>query len=431
VSLLLDALKRAEQEKLARGTDPQKPARMAESSGFETESPRLAPISAPALELQPVEVTAPDMTAANAPSADAKAVQNAFAAKTAGTAPSGRHRMALWAGLGAIVVVVAAAGGYVWYTIQQLSPATFAARPRPRPPAAPTPPAASSEPSSAAKMEQLVALANAKPGPGMPAPMPPSAPTPPTPEATAVAPTQPADAAPRTAVVTPLAPPAGSASQKALEGMLREGQRVPADEPFSMQRSQEKPRVPAQVVSGYEALRLGDLERARREYEAAAQADPGNIDAQLGLATVEARLGQRALAASLYRKALEIDPRDPTALAGLAALGAAANGGFEGQIRADLATSDSAALHFSLGNVYATQRRWSEAQEEYFQAFRLDPANADIAFNLAVSLDHLGQGRLATEYYERALDAATRQAAQFDPAAVSRRLAELHAQARP
>jgi Tfp pilus assembly protein PilF len=419
VSLLLDALKRAEQEKLARGTEPQKAGRAPDTSGFDMESPRMAPLSAPVLELQPVEGgTAPSP----APGADAKAIQNAFAAKAA-AAPSGRQRLVLWAGLAAIVVAVAAAGGYIWYSIQQLTPPPFNPRPRVRPPALALPPAASIEPSSAAKMEQLVALANGRPG----AP------------AAAAAPAQPGPvaAASGTAVVKPLtaeralsAPQSGA--QQALEEMLRDGQRLREGEPFSLQRSAETPRVPTQVTAGYEALTLGDLERARREYAGAVRTDPNNLDAQLGLATVEARSGHRALAASLYRKALEIDPRDPTALAGLAGLAASARpDGVEAQLRADLSRGDSPAVHFALGNLYASQGRWSDAQAEYFEAYRGDPGNPDIVFNLAVSLDHLAQAKLAAGYYERALEAAQRQSAQFDPASVARRLAELHAAAHP
>src|SRR5206468_3357095 len=123
MSLLLDALKRAEQEKLARGGEPDKAPRAPDLSGFETESPRMAPLSAPVLELQPVDSTQPAAAApAAAPSADARAVQNAFAAK-APAAPTGRQRLVLWAGLAGILVVVLAAGGYIWYTIQQLTPA--------------------------------------------------------------------------------------------------------------------------------------------------------------------------------------------------------------------------------------------------------------------------------------------------------------------
>ena len=60
-------------------------------------------------------------------------------------------------------------------------------------------------------------------------------------------------------------------------------------------------------------------------------------------------------------------------------------------------------LHFTLGNQLAQQGRWAEAQQEYFKAFAAEPDNADFAYNLAVSLDHLRQPRLALEYYRRAL----------------------------
>jgi hypothetical protein len=42
-----------------------------------------------------------------------------------------------------------------------------------------------------------------------------------------------------------------------------------------------------------------------------------------------------------------------------------------------------------------------------------------------VSLDNLGQSRLAADFYQRALRAAGKQSAQFDRGQVSRRIAEL------
>ena len=48
-----------------------------------------------------------------------------------------------------------------------------------------------------------------------------------------------------------------------------------------------------------------------------------------------------------------------------------------------------------------------------------------ILHNLAVSLDRIGQPRLAAGYYRRALEAARAQSTGFDPAAVAKRLAEI------
>ena len=195
-----------------------------------------------------------------------------------------------------------------------------------------------------------------------------------------------------------------------------------------MDRASENPRrVPAEVSAGYAALRQGDLTSARRGYEAALASDPTNVDAHLGIATIAARSANRSLAADHYRRALDLDPRNATALAGLASLAEHSRpDALEEQLRANLAVHpDSAALQLTLGNLHAAQGRWSEAQSAYFEAHRLDPGSAEIAHNLAVSLDHLGQRRLAATFYRRAIDAARGRVAPFDPAAVSRRIAEL------
>jgi uncharacterized protein HemY len=133
------------------------------------------------------------------------------------------------------------------------------------------------------------------------------------------------------------------------------------------------------------------------------------------------------LAASHYRKVLDIDPRNGTALAGLASLADYAQPeGLESVLRANItADPKSPQLQYTLGNLYASQSRWNEAQAAYFEAHRLDPANADILYNLAVSLDHLRQPRVAADYYRRALDAAGGAPTQFDPGPVARRLAEI------
>ncbi|HWM43197.1 MAG TPA: tetratricopeptide repeat protein, partial [Burkholderiales bacterium] len=82
-------------------------------------------------------------------------------------------------------------------------------------------------------------------------------------------------------------------------------------------------------------------------------------------------------------------------------------------------------LNFTLGNQFAQQGRWAEAQAQYFKAFAAEPDNADFAYNLAVSLDHLRQPKLALEYYTRALALAKARGASFDLAAAEKRVAQL------
>ena len=88
---------------------------------------------------------------------------------------------------------------------------------------------------------------------------------------------------------------------------------------------------------------------------------------------------------------------------------------------------DSAPLNFALGNLYSRQSRWPEAQQVYFNAVAADGDNPDYLFNLAVSLDHLRQNRLAAQHYRLALEAAAKRPAAFDRSKVEQRVGELQA----
>jgi len=390
MSLLLDALKRAEQEKSARGATA--PA---------NDATRPAPSVKPTLELQPITAAAREAAAAKAAEA-----REAAAALMQAKAPSERQAPSkasiVWAIVGVAIVLIGAGVGYIWYAIQPVrAPATVGGRKRPAtpPPFAPTAPVAPPAAPLATARPPEVARLTPAPLPGV--------------EGAAQ------DTARGSARET-------SDPQQIMADLLKEaGARAAGPVKFS--RSERSASVPPEIRSAYAALVAGDLAAARRDYAAAVSADGSNLDALLGVATVEARRGNRDGARAYYRKVLEIDPRNATALAGLAATAeTAAPAALEAQLRAELARApESAALHVTLGGLYAAQSRWNEAQAQFFDAYRLEPRSADIAFNLAVSLDHLGQARLAAQYYTRALEAAAGQAPQFEAAAARRRLAEL------
>jgi len=390
VSLLLDALKRAEQEKLSRqgGTDAAPQAAGAAP----------APGSPSALELQPLGDGRAAAARPGQTRTDAEAANTVFQAK-AGNAPASRPGI-IWAISIAIAVVVVGAGIYVWYMMESLKPraAPVARSPRPLPMTLPT-----TAPSSPPILD-APATASAPPA--------------------AAATTTPAQA---TTAPTPSAAPAAP-PRDVIASLLQQGRLPAAARPdLTLERSSRPTTIAPAVAEGYRQLLAGDLAAARRSYSNAFAADAASIDAQLGLATVEARLGNRAEAAALYRRVLDLDPRNGTALAGLASLaGDARPEAMQESLQSALTHApDNPALHFALGNAFAEQSRWPEAQLEYYEAHRLDPGDADISYNLAVSLDHLGQSRAAAGLYARALASARLRGAQFDPASVARRLAEL------
>jgi tetratricopeptide (TPR) repeat protein len=368
VSLLLDALKRAEKEKQGRPEEP------------EARGPHLVGGKA-ALELQPIAAADAAASARGSPSQ---------AAAQALAPPARKRRGALWIAGAAVVVLIALGAGYVWYSINELQPRPIARRAPLAPIAAPT--------------QAPVA------------PPPQSSPTASTSATSATAPVPQAVAA----------PPVHEPPLRATQGRNEPPASAPAAALLQQNRG-PVPRVLPEVRDGYEALRRGDLTSAKRSYGAAVANEPNNLDALLGLATVEARSGGRQAAVVHYRRALEVDPRNPSALAGLAALSDASQPeALEARLLREIAENPgSAALHYMLGNLYAVQGRWGQAQGAFYEAHRIEPEGADILHNLAVSLDQLGQGRMAAGFYRKALEASRGQPSAFDAAAVNRRLAEL------
>ena len=224
------------------------------------------------------------------------------------------------------------------------------------------------------------------------------------------------------AAVAPPAAPAPSAAPAA--SVARPAAAAPRERTAASQRGEERsvnvnrggPQIHPQVAAGYAAYQAGDLQKARTEYQQVLREEPMNRDALLGLAAIEMRAQRYDLADSYYQRILQADPRDAHAQAGAIALRGQQLDPVqvESRMKSLIATDRNAnVLQFTLGNQYAQQGRWAEAQQAYFKAFAADPDNPDFAFNLAVSLDQLQQSKLALEYYRRALALAEKRSAGF------------------
>jgi tetratricopeptide (TPR) repeat protein len=307
-------------------------------------------------------------------------------------APDSRRSFHL--ALGAAGIAALAGAAYIW---SQLRPAPQLAQPSPRPaaivPSAPVKPAA--EPTKPAKDPILPGLPPAVPAQAT-APEPPPAPPP----AHSVA-ERPAPLAKR-----PAQPHAGASQAPAL----------PADAPRPSRPARTTASIHPRVQAGFAAYQSGDLEVARAEYEAVLRDDASNRDALLGIAAIETRAGRAAEAEGHYRRLLQADPRDAHAHAGLLALRAQRFDPLQAESRIKAligGEAEASVLHFSLGNQYARQGRWDEAQVAYARALAADPSNPDFAFNRAVSLDQLRQRSAALDQYRLALELAASRSAHF------------------
>ena len=438
MSLLLEALKKAERAKeeaqrRARGEGAGEPRVEGEAAPADAKSV-LTRAELPDIR-QPLEILSDDITPKKAERQPAPAIERTppppesaakkpepqlaeratakkvFEAKFREPNP----RLPLYITLGVLGAFALGTVGYFWYQLRP-PPALVNANP---------PPSGSEAPPQVAEAKPAAAPIAAAPAaiPGLPT-------------SAAAAPAPEPKAAETKAVVelkTAPKPPAPKPSPRLAQALgIAAAPAAPAAAPApreaSVSTSRAAPQVHPKVDSGYAAYLAGDLATARADYQQALREDGGNRDALLGLAAVDVRTGRHEAAEAAYLRLLQVDPNDAHAQAGLIALRSARLDPLatESRVKTMLAADPGAnVLHFTLGNQLAQQGRWAEAQREYFKAFAAEPDNADFAYNLAVSLDHLRQPKLALEYYQRALALAEARGASFDVAAARTRAAQL------
>ena len=464
MSLLLDALRRAEEARRAKEVGniaeqagstattaksapaipaPVSPRRELAIEDVVPAAPKKSPLIATnaeavvatsrgglALEAMPVQIAdpesaplpisktrrAPSNLAATAPveNKQREVARNVFAAKQSGiqTASDSGKRKWIIPVVASVLVLVSAGGWYVWNEINRVSRPVLA---RTASPPAALPPAAvgtgqiGSKPPTAVDVS-AAAISEAPLPPLLPAPS--------------------IDASlPKTAASFRSQTDRGLTDREALATKLRDAP-VAKEAPMGLRlaRSVELPRLNPELASAYQALVNGDYSLAQKLYTKVVATEPLNIDAQLGLATAAARSGNSVSAKQYYRQVLALDPRNGLAIMGLVALSdGAQSAGLEIELKTLIGRNpDAAPLHFALGNIYAGDRRWTEAQQAYFDAFRIDSGNPDYLFNLAVSLDQLHQTKLALDYYRKAEGVSlTRGGGQFDRNTVAKRIREL------
>ena len=412
MSLLMDALKKAEEAKRQAGEtnasatqappteltlQPVTPATTPPSQALPNLSQKhldsvdadLATVNTTAPTRKRQTAPAPKPAADNTEAVERSAARNVFAAKQ-----PPKSRAPLWLFLGIISIATLGIGGYFWWQFQSMSGGSLA-----KPSTSPQ--ANTILPSQQAPAQPAITIAEVrKPEP----PLLPPLPEPAKPQIADPAPLPEKRERPTAQTAPPQAEP---------------------DSPIRM--SSSRPKQNPTLSRAYEALQADKLSDAKLDYEQVLRSDIKNTDALLGLATIAARQGQVDSATELYLRVLEADPKDVNAKAGLINLKGQSNPALaESRLKTLLASQpESSALHFALGNLYASQIRWSDAQQAYFRAHTAEPENADYLFNLAVSLDHLHQKKLAAQYYSSALTAAETRSAAFDRNQVKTRLLEL------
>jgi tetratricopeptide (TPR) repeat protein len=185
-----------------------------------------------------------------------------------------------------------------------------------------------------------------------------------------------------------------------------------------------KPHINPYLSKAYAAYQRGDEQIAQKAYRKVLETEKNNRDALLGLAALAVYRGNAYQAQVYYKKVLQLYPHDRIAQVNL--INSLGNYNNESQLKfllQEIPQSQSAYIYFNLGNFYAQQKRWADAQYAFLKALVYDNKQADYTYNLAVSYEHLNQLSLALNYYQQTLELAKKQIViSFNPQMVQKRV---------
>ena len=134
------------------------------------------------------------------------------------------------------------------------------------------------------------------------------------------------------------------------------------------------PKNPARLKLAYGQLmeEQGQLAEARKNYAAAAELQPKNVEAMIGMARLDQLSGNLEQAEQGFKKAVKTAP-------------------------------DSALAQFSLGQFYATQKRWKDSADALTKAMLAEPDETQYRYALAVALVHCGDVDSALPHFIRTI----------------------------
>lgn len=181
-----------------------------------------------------------------------------------------------------------------------------------------------------------------------------------------------------------------------------------ADESVEEQVQVRKEDSDTLIVKAQIAFEEKRYDSATALYNEALQIAPQNREVNLGVAATAFATGNTALAIDRYRHLLTLNPDDQQVfrlMLGMSKEDEMVEAELRGHV---LQRADEQSTLFSImGQYFGVINEWSIAEDYFTDAYNSLEAGqpqADILFNLGVSLEHLGRSQKAQEHYLRALN---------------------------
>lgn len=196
---------------------------------------------------------------------------------------------------------------------------------------------------------------------------------------------------------------------------------------ISIVRTKKQDPVHVLLHDAYTAFHNENYRKAESLYQKVTNREPLNRDALLGLAAIGVKEKRFEYARQKYQYLLKLNPRDSFAIAGLSSIENRIDPQLnESQLKFMLKQQpDSSHLYFALGSHYSSQNKWAEAQTAFFSAWSAENKNADYAYNLAISLDHLDKKKQALDFYQLSLKLKQASSGNFSSTDTEQRISAL------
>ena len=231
-------------------------------------------------------------------------------------------------------------------------------------------------------------------------------------------------AAPAPAVKRKTPPPANHG-----EANRTVAKKVPTQQDIKIHKTKRTDSIQTVLQQAYVNYKGKKYSQADKLYRQVLKRYPHNRDALLGLAAISMMRGDYVTARRSYERILKSNPSDTNARLGLQSiLGSEDPIARISQLKILIDKHPrNAQLHFSVANQYAQLGQWTEAQQSYFEAVRLAPEQGDYSYNLAISLDQLGLGAQALEYYRKSQRLTANDTSLLDRQQLDTRIRQLQA----
>jgi len=163
--------------------------------------------------------------------------------------------------------------------------------------------------------------------------------------------------------------------------------------------------------SGVHLYNQKEFSKAMQAYQKVIELDPAYVEAYNNLGIIYQLMGDGEKALAAYRKSTEINPRYEKGLNNLGIL-LLLKGSYDEALvafeKAIAVNPNNIESHINLGILFKKKGEWEKAVESYHKALAIDPLHKETHYNIALLYEQLEKMELAISHYQQFIQLSSR-----------------------